>query len=136
MVELADSLDSGSSVHSGRAGSSPASPTKGNSRKAVSFFVVSVEDRLPKSPKSPWIPNKNRDPRASLLFLSYSYLFVTIIAYFPSSGRQPRRRTDRTTNHFTIHILICFAFTIQYYLFALYSWYFNVRSCIVTHFVL
>ena len=28
VVELADSLDSGSSVHSGRAGSSPASPTK------------------------------------------------------------------------------------------------------------
>ena len=28
MVELVDSLDSGSSVHCGRAGSSPASPTK------------------------------------------------------------------------------------------------------------
>ena len=28
VVELADSLDSGSSVHSGRAGSSPASRTK------------------------------------------------------------------------------------------------------------
>ena len=28
VVELVDSLDSGSSVHCGRAGSSPASPTK------------------------------------------------------------------------------------------------------------
>ena len=39
VVELVDSLDSGSSVHYGRAGSSPASPTKEDSRKAVSFFV-------------------------------------------------------------------------------------------------
>ena len=30
VVELVDSLDSGSSVHCGRAGSSPASPTKGS----------------------------------------------------------------------------------------------------------
>ena len=39
VVELVDSLDSGSSVHYGRAGSSPASPTKEDSRKAVSFFA-------------------------------------------------------------------------------------------------
>ena len=38
-MELVDSLDSGSSVHYGRAGSSPASPTKVDSRKAVSFFA-------------------------------------------------------------------------------------------------
>ena len=39
VVELVDSLDSGSSVHCGRAGSSPASRTIRDSRKAVSFFV-------------------------------------------------------------------------------------------------
>ena len=48
VVELVDSLDSGSSVHCGRAGSSPASRTIRDSCKAVSFFV-----RLgsPKGPK-------------------------------------------------------------------------------------
>ena len=39
MVELVDSLDSGSSVHCGRAGSSPASPTrKKDFTKVKSFF--------------------------------------------------------------------------------------------------
>ena len=40
VVELVDSLDSGSSVHCGRAGSSPASPTKREqaSSEACSFF--------------------------------------------------------------------------------------------------
>ena len=38
VVELVDSLDSGSSVHCGRAGSSPASPTK---IKETSFLDVS-----------------------------------------------------------------------------------------------
>ena len=37
VVELADSLDSGSSVHYGRAGSSPASRTRKDSRKTVSL---------------------------------------------------------------------------------------------------
>ena len=42
VVELVDSLDSGSSVHCGRAGSSPASPTKKEEQtkwSALSFFV-------------------------------------------------------------------------------------------------
>ena len=41
VVELVDSLDSGSSVHCGRAGSSPASPTKREqaSSEACSFFL-------------------------------------------------------------------------------------------------
>ena len=41
MVELVDSLDSGSSVHYGRAGSSPASPTKkeADAFASASFFM-------------------------------------------------------------------------------------------------
>ena len=41
VVELVDSLDSGSSVHCGRAGSSPASPTKKAIAKAIAFFLIS-----------------------------------------------------------------------------------------------
>ena len=40
VVELVDSLDSGSSVHCGRAGSSPASPTKTGSSVRVSLFFL------------------------------------------------------------------------------------------------
>ena len=41
VVELADSLDSGSSVHYGRAGSSPASRTKKkDTTYVVSFFLI------------------------------------------------------------------------------------------------
>ena len=43
VVELADSLDSGSSAHSGRAGSSPASRTtfKARNRKISGLFYIS-----------------------------------------------------------------------------------------------
>ena len=40
VVELADSLDSGSSVHSGRAGSSPASRTKQKTLENTTFSRV------------------------------------------------------------------------------------------------
>ena len=40
VVELVDSLDSGSSVHCGRAGSSPASPTKRDIFPDVSFLLT------------------------------------------------------------------------------------------------
>ena len=53
MVELADSLDSGSSVHYARAGSSPASRTKRDIQKDVSFFVSSSQPRLEETAKSP-----------------------------------------------------------------------------------
>ena len=45
VVELVDSLDSGSSVHCGRAGSSPASPTKREqaSSEACSFSFFDSE---------------------------------------------------------------------------------------------
>ena len=39
VVELVDSLDSGSSAHSGRGGSTPPSRTIRDRRKPVSFFV-------------------------------------------------------------------------------------------------
>ena len=38
VVELVDSLDSGSSVHCGRAGSSPASPTKKYRHTSVCLY--------------------------------------------------------------------------------------------------
>ena len=47
VVELVDSLDSGSSAHSGRGGSTPPSRTIRDSRKAVSFFTSrSLTERL------------------------------------------------------------------------------------------
>ena len=46
VVELADSLDSGSSAHSGRAGSSPASRTKQNGYpNGVAVFVLCTRQR-------------------------------------------------------------------------------------------
>ena len=43
VVELVDSLDSGSSVHCGRAGSSPASPTKEKHRnRKVSVLFLAL----------------------------------------------------------------------------------------------
>ena len=44
VVELVDSLDSGSSVHYGRAGASPASPTKkeADAFASASFFMSEV----------------------------------------------------------------------------------------------
>ena len=47
VVELVDSLDSGSSAHSGRGGSTPPSRTIRDRRKPVSFFVSrSLTERL------------------------------------------------------------------------------------------
>ena len=45
VVELVDSLDSGSSVHCGRAGSSPASPTKKKEQieRSALFFLPARE---------------------------------------------------------------------------------------------
>ena len=42
VVELVDSLDSGSSVHYGRAGSSPASPTKRSEHYRCDFQEVDI----------------------------------------------------------------------------------------------
>ena len=54
VVELVDSLDSGSSVHCGRAGSSPASPTK-ETVERLSLFCQSI---LAKTNKTPMFPIK------------------------------------------------------------------------------
>ena len=45
VVELVDSLDSGSSVHCGRAGSSPASPTK-ETVERLSLFLSNLNHAL------------------------------------------------------------------------------------------
>ena len=42
VVELVDSLDSGSSVHCGRAGSSPASPTKSTLLGVLFLLIGSI----------------------------------------------------------------------------------------------
>ena len=51
VVELVDSLDSGSSVHCGRAGSSPASPTKKRTSERMSFslrgFNMPIHNKVP-----------------------------------------------------------------------------------------
>ena len=47
VVELADSLDSGSSVHYARAGSSPASRTKEDTIDVVSSFFYPFPQRPP-----------------------------------------------------------------------------------------
>ena len=52
VVELVDSLDSGSSVHCGRAGSSPASPTKKDIRKDVFFLYQNTIKYFHKNRKS------------------------------------------------------------------------------------
>ena len=44
VVELVDSLDSGSSVHCGRAGSSPASPTKKKRTALAVRFLFRMRD--------------------------------------------------------------------------------------------
>ena len=67
VVELADSLDSGSSVHYGRAGSSPASRTIIGARFALlrCFFIRSsrcAPMRLFRSEPSPGIPDYDADP--------------------------------------------------------------------------
>ena len=55
MVELVDSLDSGSSVHCGRAGSSPASPTIKTAafvRRAAVFLISSLLNCPPRNSAS------------------------------------------------------------------------------------
>ena len=64
VVELVDSLDSGSSVHCGRAGSSPASPTKREqaSSEACSFFFCAPgvgKNLMGESPEPAWYRNSD-----------------------------------------------------------------------------
>ena len=58
--------------------SSPASPTK-ETVERLSLFLLSHGDyRLPKSPKSPWIPNKKPGSKGFFAFLC---LFLSIDPY-------------------------------------------------------
>ena len=59
VVELVDSLDSGSSVHCGRAGSSPASPTKETVERLSLFLLAGDGFPVPilaKTAKAPGFP--------------------------------------------------------------------------------
>ena len=58
VVELVDSLDSGSSVHCGRAGSSPASPTKETAERLSLFLLVST-DQKHENPCFSWLHPEN-----------------------------------------------------------------------------
>ena len=82
MVELVDSLDSGSSVHCGRAGSSPASPTKETVERLSLFCKYS----LAKTVKTPDFLRKNRE---SGVF----YVFGVIVCYYlvGEAGLEPAR---------------------------------------------
>ena len=72
MVELADSLDSGSSAHYGRAGSSPASRTKEDSRLAVSFFILFPLHQI-------FLLQQQKNQSKSALTLLFKYF--TVIKY-------------------------------------------------------
>ena len=65
VVELVDSLDSGSSVHCGRAGSSPASPTKEKDILPDVLFLFARE-------------NLKETLRSVMRFLCYTGLAKTI----------------------------------------------------------
>ena len=61
VVELVDSLDSGSSVHSGRAGSTPASRTKVNARnrKISGIFLTFQRETIPLKSARKWSIQQN-----------------------------------------------------------------------------
>ena len=87
-----DSLDSGSSVHCGRAGSSPASRTKETVERLSLFFV---SPSLPK-PLKPLGFQLNRNPRGffacckqALSIRKYFYLFPSTPS---ATGRQSRNQ--------------------------------------------
>ena len=74
---MVDSLDSGSSVHCGRAGSSPASPTK-ETVERLSLFCQSI---LAKTVKTPNFPRSNGELGAFYVLgpmLIYLQLFLPI----------------------------------------------------------
>ena len=83
VVELVDSLDSGSSVHCGRAGSSPASPTKETVERLSLFLSV----HPCQNGENPCVSNEKGSTGALLFFLRKTHPFATISIHF---GR-PRR---------------------------------------------
>ena len=61
VVELVDSLDSGSSVHCGRAGSSPASPTKKKRTALAVRFLFDLRDLKGRHQSADWCKNSPVD---------------------------------------------------------------------------
>ena len=88
VVELVDSLDSGSSVHCGRAGSSPASPTKETVERLSLFLPVHGRQKQHNS----LVFQENRKTRelfhslkSFLPICKYSHLFQSALS---ATGRQ------------------------------------------------
>ena len=84
MVELVDSLDSGSSAHSGRGGSTPPSRTIRDRRKPVSFCQSSLDRKA----ENPWIPCVFRNPGDFLYLLGDCCLIVSVMVYLGLHGRR------------------------------------------------
>ena len=95
VVELVDSLDSGSSVHCGRAGSSPASPTKKRHPIGCLFYLLCWNahglrstsdvdvDRSPFLSADCWWENANQVPHhlKNMLYFPVTLAFVLIFRY-------------------------------------------------------
>ena len=84
MVELVDSLDSGSSVHYGRAGSSPASPTKKTVERLSLFLLADPWQKLCVPLKGMVFP-KDRHFLSSCMYLC---LLISVVTYLQKSGRR------------------------------------------------
>ena len=100
VVELVDSLDSGSSVHCGRAGSSPASPTKETVERLSLFLPV---DPCQKQDNSLVFLEKRRT-REFFTYGRHCYLFSTITTCPRRPCRQPGNKLQfqkyMTINYF------------------------------------
>ena len=83
-MELVDSLDSGSSVHYGRAGSSPASPTKKTVERLSLFLLADPWQKLCVPLKGMVFPKD----RHFLFGCRYLYLLISIAIYLQKSGRR------------------------------------------------
>ena len=84
MVELVDSLDSGSSVHYGRAGSSPASPTKEIVERLSLFLLADPWQKLCVPLKGMVFP-KDRHFLSSCMYLC---LLISVVTYLQKLGRR------------------------------------------------
>ena len=84
MVELVDSLDSGSSVHYGRAGSSPASPTKKTVERLSLFLLADPWQKLCAPLKGMVFPKD----RHFLFGCRYLYLFISVVTCLQKFGRR------------------------------------------------
>ena len=93
MVELVDSLDSGSSVHYGRAGSSPASPTKEIVERLSLFLLADPWQKLCVPLKGMVFPRN----RHFLFSCRYLYLLISVVIYLQKIGRRMGGEIKLTT---------------------------------------